>query len=75
MCDAAGDTWHTVVCVCVCVTGVWTQDFVLIKQALVCLNHTSSPFALVVLEMGSGKLFAQAGLEPQSFWAQPLKSS
>jgi hypothetical protein len=36
----------------------------LAKQVLYCLSHTSSPFALVILEMGSLELFAQAGLEP-----------
>jgi hypothetical protein len=25
-------------------TGVWTQGFLLVKQALYCLSHTSSPF-------------------------------
>jgi hypothetical protein len=28
-------------------------------------------FTLVILEMGSHKLFAQVGLELQSFWSQP----
>jgi hypothetical protein len=35
----------------------------LAKQALYCLSHTSSPFALVILEMGSHELFVWAGLE------------
>jgi hypothetical protein len=27
------------------------------------LSHTSGPFVLVILEMGSGELFPQVGLE------------
>jgi hypothetical protein len=37
--------------------------FTLAKQVLYCLSHTSIPFALVILEIGSLKLFAQVGLE------------
>jgi hypothetical protein len=45
----AWSSW--VVCVCVCVyvrviTGVWTQGFVLARQALHCLSHSPSPFCI-----------------------------
>jgi hypothetical protein len=40
-----------------CGTGIWAQDFTLAKQALYCLSHTSSPFALVIVEMGYHELF------------------
>jgi hypothetical protein len=40
------------------------------KQVLYHLSHTSSSFALVILEMGSWELFAWAGLEPPSSWSQ-----
>jgi hypothetical protein len=34
-------------------TEVWTQDFMLARQALWCLSSTSSPFfALFILELG-----------------------
>jgi hypothetical protein len=33
------------------------------KKVLYHLSHTSIHFALVILNMGSGELFAQAGLE------------
>jgi hypothetical protein len=36
---------------------------VLAKQVLYHLSHFASPFALLILEMGSHELFAQAGLE------------
>jgi hypothetical protein len=36
--------------------GVWTQGFTLAKQALYLLSHNSSPFCLVILEIGSLKL-------------------
>jgi hypothetical protein len=50
-------------------TGVWIQVIViakqvLTKQALYHLNH----FVLVILEMGSHKLFAWVGLKPWSSW-------
>jgi hypothetical protein len=49
--------------VCFGGSGVSTWGFVLAKQVLYHLSHTSSlVFALVVLEMGSHKLFAWAGL-------------
>jgi hypothetical protein len=35
------------------------------------LNHTSSLFALGILEMESFELFAWSGLEPQSSGSQP----
>jgi hypothetical protein len=34
-------------------TKVWIQGFVLARQLLYHLNHTSSPFALVIFEIGS----------------------
>jgi hypothetical protein len=34
-------------------TGVQIQGFTLMKQVLYHLSHTSSSFALVILEMGS----------------------
>jgi hypothetical protein len=40
-------------CVCVCGTGVWTQDFALARQGLYWLSHASCLFALVILEIGS----------------------
>jgi hypothetical protein len=52
-------------------TGVWTQGFMSAKQVLSCLSHTSSSFALVILEMGSPELFIWVGLESQSFQSQP----
>jgi hypothetical protein len=48
------------------VYGVLTQGFTLAKQVLYHFSQTSSPFALVILEMGSHKLFAVTGLELQS---------
>jgi hypothetical protein len=47
-------------------TGVEIQGFALAKQELYHLSHTSGPFALVILEMGSWKLFAWTSLKPQS---------
>jgi hypothetical protein len=38
---------------CFCSAGVWTQGFMLTCQVLCCLNHASSSFALVTLEIGS----------------------
>jgi hypothetical protein len=38
----------------------------LLKLVLYCLSQAPAHFALVILEMGSHKLFAQAGLKPQS---------
>jgi hypothetical protein len=40
---------------------------------LYCLSHTSRSFALVILEMVSHKLFAQAGLKPKFSQSQPPK--
>jgi hypothetical protein len=37
----------------------------LAKQVLYCLSYTSSPFALVILEMRSYEPFAWAGLKPK----------
>jgi hypothetical protein len=48
--------------VCVCGTGVWTQDFTFGRSLLDCLSHTSSPFTLVILEIGLS-LFSQAALD------------
>jgi hypothetical protein len=36
------------------------------EEALYYLNHTYSPFALVILEMRSLELFAEARLKPRS---------
>jgi hypothetical protein len=45
-------------------TGISTQNFTFVKQALYCLSHNSSLFhlVLVVWKMGSLELFALAGL-------------
>jgi hypothetical protein len=48
----------------VCETGVWIQGFALAKQVLYCLNHTSSPLVLVILEMGVPFYLPSPGLEP-----------
>jgi hypothetical protein len=56
-----------------CESKVWSQGFVLAKQALYYLSHTSSPFFLVILEMGSWELFVWAGLELWSYQALPPK--
>jgi hypothetical protein len=49
-----------------CGTGVWTQGLH--------LEPLHQPFfVMVVLEIGSHKLFAQAGFEPQSSWSLPPK--
>jgi hypothetical protein len=45
-------------------TRVSTQGFALAKQVLYWLSRTSSPFALVILEVGSHKLFVQVELKP-----------
>jgi hypothetical protein len=50
-----------------------TQGFVLAKQVLYGFSHTSGPFCLVILEMGSLKLLAQSSLEPRSSQSQPPK--
>jgi hypothetical protein len=45
----------------------------LANQALYSLSHTSSPFALVILELGSCELFAPADLgviTGVSYWRQ-----
>jgi hypothetical protein len=34
-------------------TGVLTQDFALDKQVLYLLSHSSSPFSLIIFEIGS----------------------
>jgi hypothetical protein len=47
-------------------TGVWTQGFMLAKQAFYCLCHNSVYFALVVILETGVSLFAQAGLRPWS---------
>jgi hypothetical protein len=56
-----------------CWDWVWTQAFMLTKQVLYCLSHTSSHFALFILEMGSRQLFAWAGLKPWPLGSQPPK--
>jgi hypothetical protein len=52
-------------------TGDWTQGFTLAKQASTSWATPPVPFALVILEMGSQELFAQAGFKPWSSWSQP----
>jgi hypothetical protein len=46
--------------------------FMLAKQVLLSFEaHLQSIFALVILEIGSCKLFAWIGLKPQSSQSQP----
>jgi hypothetical protein len=53
---------------------VWSQSFLHLQSR--CSKTWTIPsihFALVILEMESHELFAQADLELQSSWSQPLK--
>jgi hypothetical protein len=54
-------------------TRVWTQPFALVKQSRCSTAWATSPvhFSLVILEMGSCELFAQAGFETWSSQSQP----
>jgi hypothetical protein len=54
--------------------GLWFELQVLCLQSRHS-SFTTPPvhFALVILVMVSHELFAQAGLEPQSSWSQPVK--
>jgi hypothetical protein len=47
------------------IISLWTQGFTFAKEALYHLSHVSSPFALVVLEVGS-HFFVQASLDYNS---------
>jgi hypothetical protein len=58
------------VCVCVCVTGVGTQDLALVKQVLYHFSHAPTVFAFGVFQIGS-PIFAPANLDGMIFLVMP----
>jgi hypothetical protein len=54
-------------------TGVWIQASCLQSRCFTAWATPSVHFALVILEMRSQELFAQAGLELWSSWSYPPK--
>jgi hypothetical protein len=52
--------------------GFWIHTFMLVRQALRSLNHTSSPFLLwLFLRWGLTNFFPQMGMAPWFSWSQP----